>query len=52
VIAAVNASGEAFFGPSTWEGKRVMRICLVNWRTNDSDLARTIAAVRAALSSA
>jgi glutamate/tyrosine decarboxylase-like PLP-dependent enzyme len=52
VIAAINASGEAFFGPSTWAGKRVMRICLVNWRTNDSDLTRTIAAVRAALASA
>jgi aromatic-L-amino-acid decarboxylase len=49
VIAAVNASGEAFFGPSTWEGKRVMRICVVNWRTSPRDVERTIDAVAAAL---
>lgn len=49
VIAAINASGEAFFGPSTWQGKRVMRICVVNWRTTARDVARTIAAVRHAL---
>ena len=49
VIAAINASGEAFFGPSTWQGKRVMRICVVNWRTTARDVERTIAAVRHAL---
>ena len=49
VIAAINASGEAYFGPSTWAGKRVMRICVVNWRTTERDVARTIEAVRSAL---
>jgi glutamate/tyrosine decarboxylase-like PLP-dependent enzyme len=49
VIVAINASGEAFFGPSTWQGKRVMRICVVNWRTTAKDVERTIAAVRRAL---
>lgn len=50
VIARVNASGEAFFGPSTWQGKRVMRICVVNWRTSPRDVERTIAAVAHACS--
>ncbi|MBL8959583.1 MAG: aspartate aminotransferase family protein [Gemmatimonadetes bacterium] len=49
VITAINASGEAFFGPSTWKGQRVMRICVVNWRTTTRDVERTIAAVRHAL---
>jgi len=49
VIAAVNASGEAFFGGVTWRGRRAMRISVSNWRTSQADVARAIAAVRAAL---
>jgi glutamate/tyrosine decarboxylase-like PLP-dependent enzyme len=49
VIAAINATGEAFFGGVTWNGRRAMRVSVVNWRTNDADVARTIAAVRRVL---
>ncbi len=49
VIAAINGSGEAFFGPVTWRGKRAMRISVVSWRTRAEDVARTVEAVRAAL---
>jgi glutamate/tyrosine decarboxylase-like PLP-dependent enzyme len=49
VIAAINASGEAFFGGVTWRGRRAMRISVCNWRTTESDVARVIAAVEAAL---
>lgn len=49
VIAAVNASGEAFFGGVTWRGRRAMRISVSNWRTSEADVGRAIAAVRAAL---
>ncbi len=49
VIAAINRSGEAFFGGVTWRGQRAMRISVINWRTSDADVARAIAAVRAAL---
>jgi aromatic-L-amino-acid decarboxylase len=49
MIAAINASGEAFFGGVTWRGGRCMRISVCNWRTNEADVARTVAAVRAAL---
>ena len=49
VIAAVNASGEAFFSGTTWRGKRAMRVSVVNWRTTENDVRRTIAAVASAL---
>jgi glutamate/tyrosine decarboxylase-like PLP-dependent enzyme len=51
VITAVNASGEAFFGPVTWRGIRAMRISVVSWRTREADLARTVEAVRKAIAS-
>ena len=50
-IAAVNAGGEAFFGGVTWCGRRAMRISVVNWRTSEADVARTIHAVEAAIRS-
>ncbi|MFL5297757.1 MAG: pyridoxal phosphate-dependent decarboxylase family protein [Phenylobacterium sp.] len=49
VIAAINATGEAFFGGVTWRGRRCMRISVCNWRTSDADVARAIAATRAVL---
>ncbi|HEX7946078.1 MAG TPA: pyridoxal-dependent decarboxylase [Phenylobacterium sp.] len=49
VIAAVNASGEAYFGGVTWRGRRCMRVSVCNWRTTEADVARAIAAVQAAL---
>jgi glutamate/tyrosine decarboxylase-like PLP-dependent enzyme len=49
VIAAINATGEAFFGGVTWNGRRAMRVSVVNWRTSDSDVARTIEAARRVL---
>lgn len=50
VIAAINATGEAFFGGVTWKGRRCMRISVCNWRTTDADVARAVAAAREALS--
>jgi glutamate/tyrosine decarboxylase-like PLP-dependent enzyme len=49
VIAAIVASGEAFFGPTTWRGRRCMRVSVSNWRTTDDDVRRTIAAARTVL---
>jgi glutamate/tyrosine decarboxylase-like PLP-dependent enzyme len=49
VIAAINASGEAFFGGVTWRGRRAMRISVSNWRTTDADVTRTIEAVATVL---
>jgi glutamate/tyrosine decarboxylase-like PLP-dependent enzyme len=49
VIARVNASGEAFFSGTTWQGKRCMRVSVCNWQTNDMDVERAINAVQLAL---
>ena len=49
VIAAVNASGEAFFGGVTWRGRRAMRISVCNWRTTERDIARALSAIAAAV---
>lgn len=49
VIAAINASGEAFMSGGTWDGERVMRISVCGWNTNRDDVARTVAAAAAAL---
>ena len=50
VIDAINRSGEAMFGGVTWQGRRAMRVCVVNWQTDDAAVVRTVAAVREALS--
>ena len=49
IIAKVNASGEAFFGGTTWRGQRCMRVSVCGWQTQASDVERSIEAVRAAL---
>jgi aromatic-L-amino-acid decarboxylase len=49
VIAAINASGEAFFSGTTWEGERTLRISVCNWQTSDDDVRRTVAAAAQAL---
>jgi hypothetical protein len=49
VIAAINATGEAFFGGVMWNGKRAMRVSVVSWRTSDADVVRTIEAARRVL---
>lgn len=49
VIAAINASGEAFFGGVIFQGRRCMRISVCNWRTTDDDVARAVEATRSVL---
>lgn len=45
VIAAIVAAGEAFFGGTTWRGKRAMRVSVCNWRTSAEDVQRSISSV-------
>ncbi len=49
VIAAIRATGLAWFGGTTWQGRRAMRISVCNWRTDADDIELTLEAVRAAL---
>ncbi len=51
IIAAINASGEAFFSTTTWQGMKAMRVSVVNWRTTQEDVDRTIEAVKRVLNS-
>jgi glutamate/tyrosine decarboxylase-like PLP-dependent enzyme len=42
VIAAIVASGEAFFGGTSWRGRRAMRVSVCSWRTSDEDVDRVV----------
>jgi glutamate/tyrosine decarboxylase-like PLP-dependent enzyme len=46
VIAGLVSTGEAFFGPTTWRGRRCMRISVSSWQTSDDDVGRAIEAAR------
>lgn len=50
VIAAIRATGEAFFTASDWHGHRVMRISVCNWQTSEDDVNRAVNAVTKLLS--
>ena len=49
VIAAIVATGEAFFGGTTWRGRRAMRVSVCNWQTSDQDVERAVKAVAGVL---
>lgn len=49
IIAAINATGEAFFSGTTWRGRRAMRVSVCNWCTTEADVQRTVSAVAKAL---
>ena len=49
VVARIVTSGEAFFQPTTWKGKRAMRVSVCNWQTSQADVDRVIRAVEAIL---
>jgi glutamate/tyrosine decarboxylase-like PLP-dependent enzyme len=52
VIAAILVTGEAFFGGTTWRGRRAMRVSVCNWRTSDGDVERAVSAVANVLNQA
>jgi len=49
IISRIVATGEAFFGGTTWRGKRCMRVSVCNWQTNEADVERATHAARQAL---
>jgi glutamate/tyrosine decarboxylase-like PLP-dependent enzyme len=49
VIAAIAATGEAFFTGTTWHGKRAMRVSVCNWQTSEQDVERVVRAVAGVL---
>jgi glutamate/tyrosine decarboxylase-like PLP-dependent enzyme len=49
-VTAVQASGEAWLGGTTWNGRRAIRLSVSNWQTSKADVERTLAAFSAARS--
>ena len=49
VVEAIRAEGTAWFGPTTWNGVRAMRVSVCNHRTTDADVDRSVDAVRRVL---
>lgn len=49
VIEAIRDSGNAWFGGTTWRGRRAMRISVCNWRTTLQDVKPTLEAIERAL---
>jgi len=52
VIARVIASGECYPTSTTWRGVAAMRISVSNWSTDEDDVHRSVAAIRAAAAEA
>jgi glutamate/tyrosine decarboxylase-like PLP-dependent enzyme len=46
ILACVVESGEAWMSGTTWDGRRAIRVSVSNWRTDDDDVRRTLAAFR------
>ena len=44
VMAAIDATGEAYFTGTTWRGRRCMRVSVSSWRTDSADVDRAVAA--------
>jgi glutamate/tyrosine decarboxylase-like PLP-dependent enzyme len=47
VIAAVQREGTCWCGPTTWHGRRAMRVSVSGWCTTEEDIDRAVAAIRA-----
>jgi glutamate/tyrosine decarboxylase-like PLP-dependent enzyme len=45
VIQEICATGEAFFSPSVWAGRKVMRVSVCNYRTDVAEVQRVLRAV-------
>ena len=46
LIAALQAEGTCWCGPTRWQGRTAMRISVCSWATTDDDVTRSIAAMR------
>ncbi|MFY1693149.1 pyridoxal phosphate-dependent decarboxylase family protein [Plantactinospora sp. WMMB782] len=49
VLHRVNESGEAWLSGTRIDGRRAIRLSVCNWQTGDRDIARALAAFRAAV---
>jgi glutamate/tyrosine decarboxylase-like PLP-dependent enzyme len=49
VMAYVQASGRAWFGPAVWQGRPAFRISVSSWRTGDAEADALVALLKEAL---
>ncbi len=49
VTAAVLADGTAWMSGSRWRDRRVLRVSMSNWSTNQADIDASVGAVRRAV---
>jgi glutamate/tyrosine decarboxylase-like PLP-dependent enzyme len=49
ILEAVQESGEAWMGGTSWDGRAAIRVSVSSWRTTEVDIDRTVAAFEAAL---
>ncbi len=45
VVAAIQADGTCWCGPTVWKGTTAMRVSVISWATTDDDVDRSIAAI-------
>ena len=50
-IAAVQADGTCWCGPTTWQGQRAMRVSVSSWCTTEADIDASAAAIAACAAS-
>ena len=50
VITAVQDDGTCWCGPTTWQGRRAMRVSVSGWSTTEDDIDRCVATVQACAS--
>ncbi|MBG0851753.1 aspartate aminotransferase family protein [Streptomyces spinoverrucosus] len=49
VIGLIQDSGVCWFGGTVWQGRAAMRVSLVNWRTTEHDVDRSVEVIREAV---
>lgn len=45
VVAAIQADGTCWCGPTVWKGQTAMRLSVISWATTEEDVDRSIAAI-------
>jgi glutamate/tyrosine decarboxylase-like PLP-dependent enzyme len=45
VVAALQADGTCWCGPTVWKGRAAMRVSVSSWATSDEDIANSIGAI-------
>jgi hypothetical protein len=51
ILRAVQESGEVWLGGTSWEGRRAVRLSVVNWRTGAEEIELALNAFRMAVQS-